>query len=395
MIVVDANGITIDTYDDLLDEIQTDFRTAFGASIATRLESVAGQLQRLITMRELQIQEQILALYQQQDPRLAEGVHQDQRYSLIGVRRRIAQYAEVLGTATGTPATSIPDGHRVSVGGYVFQTADGPYVIGGGGTIDNVKVVAEEFGPVDVSALGAWTLVDTLSGFTSFDDDSQPVEGRLLETDAEYRTRRENARYLRTHQLEGIEAAVREVQGVTYVKASHNLTTATDANGIPPHGIHVAVTGGYDDAVAEAIFYSKPAGHLTYGATGGSPVSVAVSDDGTTETITFDRLSTTDQDIWVEATLTTSTSEEAQLAELSSIATGLLVDYATANWEHGTDVLPSRLDSVLAGLSGVDAVSCEVSLDDAATDPYSTAKRSIGETTKAVLIAARVTITEN
>lgn len=400
MITLGPNGLAINTFDEVLAEVQTDFRSSiFGVSVATKLSSSMGQLQRLISLRDHQWQEKTLEVYQSINARLAEGNHLDQRNSLLGMTRLSAAYAEVLGTATGTPSTSILNETRVSVGGNVFQVADGPYVIGAGGTIGSVKVVAEEFGEINVSLLGAWTIVDSVSGFDSFDDDSQTVIGRLVETDTEYRARAEIERYRRgTGPLLAIEAAVSDVTGVTYVKAWENVDTVpVDSDGIPYHAINVVVVGGDDTEVATAIRNSMPAGHLAYG----TDVSVALSIGPDQRTISFDRV--TSIDIWITATLTTSTSEESAPADLTTVVEDALLDYTlgtvdpnTGNrsggaWEIGTDVLPVRLSGTLAEIAGHDGIAITTSLDDIV---YNGNKRAINIREQAVTARAKITVVE-
>jgi hypothetical protein len=387
----DANGLQIQTYGEILEEVQADFVSAWGSAIATRFDSAAGQLQRILALRIAQAQEKLLQLVHSFDPRLAEGTSLDQRNSLIGVIRTPATYGRVLATITGTPATSIPDGTRVSVGGYVFATSGGPYVIGGGGTVGSVLLVAQLAVPIVVSTLGAWTIVDSVSGFTSINDDSQPVFGNALETDAAYRARAEIERYRRASgPLVAIEAAVSAVEGVTYVRAEHNVDPANDpdANGIGLHEINVVVVGGDDTEVAQAIQDSGPAGHRFIGAE-----EVTLGSGANAEVVGFDRV--TEITLWIDVVATTSTSEEEQVDDLPASALAALLAYTTANWGIGSDVLPARLAGVVADLQGVDAAAVEVSIDDGAADAYSTAKRVITIRQQAVAIAARITIAED
>ncbi len=394
MISIGPSGIAIDTFDVILEETQDDFRSLIHIDIATDLKSAAGQIQRVMSTREEQQQQVALRLYQMIDPRLAEGVHADQRHSLLGVTRLPDTFAEVLATATGTPATNLPNGSRVSVGGSVFQIIDGPYVIAGGGTIE-IRLQAEVAGTLDVSALGAWTIVDVISGFTSLDDDSQPIAGRLVENDAEYRARTEIERFRRGQgPLAAIEAAVLDVQDVTSVNAVHNITTdPIDANGIPLHDINVIADGGLDAGIAQAIFDSGPAGHRYHGA-----VEVTVGSGPASEVIRFDRV--TEVTMWATVVLTTSTSEDDAPDNLETLVRDTLVDYATGTsevagrFQTGTDVLVKDLRGALAGIAGIDEIVITTSNDDGALDAYSTAKRAMNIRQRAVLIAGRVLISE-
>lgn len=391
MITFGPNGLVIDTFDQTLAEIQDDFRAAFGDAISTRPNSSAGQIQNLIALRESQWQEALLQLYQALDPRHAEGVLLDQRNALLGIDREPADEAEVLGTATGTPATNIPNGTVLSVGGFLFDVIDGPYVIGGGGTVANVRVRAQTVGPKDVTTLGAWSIVTNVPGFTGYNDTSQPNLGALVEQDAAYRVRAEIERYRRGNgPLLAIQASVSSIDAVTYVRAFHNITTdPVDANGIPYHAINVVVEGGDDADIAEAIWDAGPAGHLFFGAEG--PFEV---DDGTggTVQISFDRVEQVD--MWINLTLTTSTSEEETPDDLEALVVSTLLEFASEEWQIGTDVTTRKIAGALNDIEGIDAIACTISLDDGGTDPYSTAKRAISIRQRAVLAEARITVVE-
>ena len=337
----------------------------------------------------------------------------DQRNSLIGVTRRLKEFSEVLGTATGTASTSIPNGTKHSIAGRVFQVADGPYTIGGGGTVSGVKLVAEVAGPVDMALepylSEDWVIVDAVSGYDSFAEDSQPVIGRFTETDAEYRERAEVERYRRGQgPLLAIDAAVSEVRGVTYVRAAHNvLFDPVDSDDIPLHAINVVVKGGNDTEVAEAIFSAGPAGHQFFGRNevGDTFVSVTVGTAPASEIVAYNRV--VDTPIFLNVTLTTSTSEEDAPDDLSDLAKTTLVDYALGAldsngvrqggaWQIGSDVISSRLEAQLAGIAGVDAVLVEMSTP-LVGPPWSTAKIPISIRNQAIMPTdgSNITVSEN
>lgn len=384
-------GVAIQTFEEILAEIQEEFRVGISATLKTDLKSAAGQFMRIMATRDQQWQEKILQLYQSMDPRLAEGVHLDQRLAMLGVLRDSAASAEVLGTVTATNGTVITNGFRLSVGGYEFTVVDGPYTVVSGGELAGVRVRSTLQQEIDVSILGAWTLIDSIAGFTAFDDDEQPILGNLVESDAEYRAKAEIERFRRaSSSLGAIEANVLAVEGVTYVRAYHNINPATDPNadGIPLHYINVVVIGGEDEEIALAIQEAMPAGQGTYG----TSVSVILGTGTYAETIYFDRV--TDINIWINGTLVTSTSEEDQLDDPEAAALEALGEYTTDNWSIGADVLPSRLAAVLANLQGVDSATAETSLTGGG-GTYSSAKRSISIRQRAVYSDARTVIVES
>lgn len=394
---LDENGLSIQTFDEILDETQDEFRSRISTTIATALKSFAGQMQRILALKDQQGQERLLLHYQNLDARTAEGVHLDQRSDLSGVTRLAAQPAEVLGTATATEGTVLPNGSRVSVGGFEFAFIDGPYTVGTGGTLSNVRVRSTLLQAIDVSTLGAWTIVDAISGFTAFDDDTQPQAGRLLETDTELRARTEIERFRRaTGPLLAIDANVRAVNNVTFARAAHHVDPALGdpdpVTGIPLYAINTVVEGGDDTEVAQAIQDAGPAGSRFFG----TDVTVTLGVDTFTQDVSFDRVTAVPIDII--ATLTTSTSEETtpDTATLEAAIDAALLAFTTTTWVIGKDVLPGELEAAIfnAGILGIDAIVVTVSTDNGVLDPFSTAKRPISIRQRAGFSVTRVTVVE-
>lgn len=87
---------------------------------------------------------------------------------------------------------------------------------------------------------------------------------RASDDDADFRQAITNAGAARID-IQDITRAVRNVAGVTYAKVFVNDTDETDINGIPPHSIAVAVIGGADDEIGQAIRQNITPGISTYG----------------------------------------------------------------------------------------------------------------------------------
>jgi hypothetical protein len=84
--------------------------------------------------------------------------------------------------------------------------------------------------------------------------------------------------------LADIARSVGGIDGVSYVRIFENKSSATDVDGIPPHSLAVAVIGGEDLAIANAIRPFVAPGVNTYG---NARVDTAV--DGYCRTLTFVR----------------------------------------------------------------------------------------------------------
>lgn len=84
--------------------------------------------------------------------------------------------------------------------------------------------------------------------------------------------------------LADIVRSVAGIEGVSYVRVFENKTSATDVDAIPPHALSVAVIGGDDVAIANAIRSYVAPGVNTYG---NARVDAAV--DGYCRTLSFVR----------------------------------------------------------------------------------------------------------
>lgn len=393
-------GLEIQTYEEILEEIVVALGAALGLDAAQTqrvrdgVESSLGQIVRVEAERESVLQESLLAVYNTISW-YAEGALLDRVVGLLGVTRRAAFPSRVLGTATGTTGTLIPNGTRVQYGPAqtIWAVADGPYTIGPGGTSGDVAMVSEESAAhvvaLDpVAGFDEWVVLDTVVGFDAFGADVQPVVGDQVEQDTALRVRAGVEAFRRGQgPLKAIEAAVTEVLGVTFVRAWENTGDATDADGIRSRSINVVVEGGPDAEVVAAILASRPAGMRLHGS---DIVETVDLGSGRAVVVRADRVA--DLPIWIRVTLTTSTSEELQTPNVAAVVETRLLERAPSMFGIGADVLPLRLGAQLADLSGIDAALVELSLDGVV---WSSAKQPVSIRQRPTFAAARISALEN
>lgn len=400
---LDETGLTIETFEEILDAVVASFTTALSLTpaqayrVRSSVQSVLGNLARIHAENEQASQEVLLAVYNALSWD-AEGAQLERVVALLGVTRRPAYSSRVVGTASGTATTSIPNGTRIQYApeGTVWEVVDGPYTIGGGGTVEiAIESALEDANVVAVdpeTGFDDWLILDTVVGFSdvgSFESTAQPIIGAPIETDAALRARAGVEAYSRgLGPLAAIEAAVSQVEGVTYVRAYENTgdPASTDADGIPGRAINVVVEGGDDAEVAAAIASKRPAGILVYG----SDVSEVVTIGGHQIGIAFDRVEAVP--MWIRATVTTSTSEETASAIVTDDVEARLLEQAPDLFGIGDDVLPFRLAAALSDIPGIDAVVIELSLDGSS---WSAAKRVITIRQRATFASARISATED
>jgi hypothetical protein len=400
--VLSSTGLEIDTqavaFDARVDALATELGLTAAQRETIRRTGRNGLhvLCRLAALSDVAGQEALLGVYRSLSW-YAEGVYLERVVGLLGATRRAAQSSTVSGQAIGTAATVIPDGTRLRYNPTGSTWAvDGAAVIGGGGEV-TITIVSEseDADEVDLDPDGDfedWTILDTVTGWsdqlTPFQSVEQSVVGAPVETDAALRARAAQEAYRRGQgPLLAIEAAVAAVTGVVFVRAYENVDDATDADGIPSRSINVVVDGGAEADVVAAILASRPAGIYIHGTD-----HVVVEDLGSARTITVRYDDVAEIDLWIRATIATSTSEVEAAADIVDQCEELLLAGAEAAADIGRDVLPRRLAALLDEVDGFDSVTIELS-DDGAT--WQTSKWEISIRERPSFDAARVSVIES
>lgn len=193
-------------------------------------------------------------------------------------------------SATAEPF-SLADGETLNIridGGPIqmitFNTADFE-AIGAASAIEVARAINADItdaaaysagGKVQIESLsgGSASTVEVIGGAAStvltiaewvrgIDGDAEP--GRKVETDAEFRVRRnELLRISGSATLEAVRAHVRRVVGVSQAFVFEN-TGRDKKHDLPPNSLEVVVSGGEDEDIARAIFNHKPIGIETFG----------------------------------------------------------------------------------------------------------------------------------
>jgi uncharacterized phage protein gp47/JayE len=247
---------------------------------------------------------------------------------------------------------------------------------------------------LNVSAGDAATALGLETGVTEIGISGDFVLGQELEIDADFRVRREELlRLAGAGTVEAIRANVRAVDDVLQAYVFENDTDAVDGNGLPAHSIEAVVSGGTDEAVAEEIFLSKPAGIATYRDPGASGRTEAVVDSqGFSHTINFSR--PTDIDVYVEADIDIDATlfgggvsdtgiEEIQDAIVTLGATFII----------GQDIVINKILSAIMGVTGVTDVTA-LAVDDV-DPPVNTTNMTIAAREFALFSAVRIVININ
>lgn len=405
-LTINATGLIIQTFDEILEEIIV--AVAVGQNLTAAqtqsLRDVAtgsiNQMVRIEAERDAAFQEALVKIYNTL-AFTADGANLDRVVALLGVVRRPDTMSLISATLGGVAATVITAGSRVQYNptGSVW-TVLAEVTVGGGGTVAAV-LQAESAGAVEVGAIlpGDWTILDTIVGWTDVTTVEQTLIGTAQETDAELRERASIEAFRRGQGPQAaIRAAVTQVLGVTYVgvwESQAVLATGVDSDGIPARSINVVVEGGDSDDVADAIQVSRAGGIQLFGLPGGTLVTRVIElTNGSNITVNFNRVE--DVDMWIEYTLTTSTSEETAPPGVIATVDAIILEQAALLHGIGDDVLPWKIEGAVheQDIPGIDDVQVTLSFDNGGTDPFTRAKRAIAIRQLAVFAAIRISGTE-
>ena len=298
---VTDQGFVKKTLDDIKTEIEDDMKSEVNPQLNVLATGIVGQQIGIFSDKLREAWDVLAAVYAAQYPDSASKASLQNVGSITGTLGLPATKSTMTVTCTGVVGTDLLTGRVVSVattGDRFVSVADA--VIGGGGTVD-VEFESEEFGPISGPA-GTLTIETPVSGWATAANALDAVPGRDIESDADFRVRRDlELRAQGDATVDAIRADLLEVDLVTEVFVFENVSGETDGEGRPSKSIEAIVLGGTDQDVADALFATKGGGIETFGST-----SETVTDSqGTDHTVNFNR--PTDIDIHIAITVVTNT----------------------------------------------------------------------------------------
>jgi uncharacterized phage protein gp47/JayE len=343
-------GFVTKPFEDVLTDIQEEYKATWGAAINLAAQSNFGQLSGIDANLLADIWALLLAVYNSQYPDTASGASLDNVCSITGTVREQPAPSTVTATLTGTPSTTIPAGTVFSVtgAGTKFQT-DADVTLDGSGN-GTVACTAQETGPKACNT-GTLTVIETpVAGLSTVTNAADGVLGTDLETDAALRARREDElRATGNAAVEAIREKVLAVDSVTDCYVFENPTDAVDGNGTPAHAVEVVVAGGTDANVAAAIFASKAAGI----ATAGSTTQSVTDSQGIAHSVKFTR--PTPVNIYVVVSLVKNSLWNLSTAPQAT--KDAILAYAALKYLVGKSVVDSQLYVPVFSVPGVEDIT--------------------------------------
>lgn len=263
---ISTTGISAPSYADVLDFLQSQYKSIYGADIYLGSDSQDGQFLAVLATAINDANAAAVAIYNSFSPATGQGAALSSNVKINGIARELPTYSTVDLTITGQAYTTISNGIAQDVNGYHWNLPASVTIPSGGSIV--VTATCETVGAIAAPA-GTVTIIATPTlGWQTVTNDSAAAAGAPVESDAALRYRQSISTALPSLTvMDGIVGAVAGVAGVTRYAAYENDTGSTDANGIPAHNISMVVEGGDSMAIATAIAAKKPPGTPTYGTT--------------------------------------------------------------------------------------------------------------------------------
>jgi uncharacterized phage protein gp47/JayE len=263
---VAASGLSVPTYEEILDDNIAQFLKIFGANQYVSEDSAIYQFLSVISLKNSDCLQALVYAYNQSSPLTAIGAGLDRIVKLNGIARAAYTFSTAELTVTGTVGTTINNGEAQDQSGNLWILPT-PTVIPSAGFII-VEATCQTAGNITAEPGQINIIATPQSGWTSVTNAAAATPGNPVETDSQLRARQAISVALPSQtMLDGVIAAIAAVPGVTRYNVVENDTNAVDVNGNPPHSITAVVEGGTELAVAMAIYDQKGIGCYTNGTT--------------------------------------------------------------------------------------------------------------------------------
>lgn len=265
LIKVDAEGLHLPDYPQILDFLQTRIRQAVGVDLYLEADSIEGQLVAIFAEAAFDLQMALAKTYLSFSPLTAQGDALTRNVRINGIRRLIPSNGTVDVKITGTPGTTI-------TGGQVGDAAGNKWNLPAVVTIPApdaeiiVTATAVDEGAVRAEPGTVTKILTPTRGWISVTNESAASEGDPVESDAALRVRQAISTMIPSLSvMEGIVGAVAGLDHVTRIRGYENDTNVVQEETlIPGHTIAIVAEGGDAQEIAEAIHRKKTAGTGTY-----------------------------------------------------------------------------------------------------------------------------------
>lgn len=264
-LTITSTGVTVPQTADVLTGVLSDMDASFGGNLNTAtLATPQGYLSENITYYITQLNANIAYLMSMFDPATAEGRWQDAIGRLYFLTRNPATATVVLCTLTGQEGASVPAGSLASDGTYNY-TSLSTVTFPSGGTI-TASFACTTLGAIACPTGTLNKIAQAVSGWDAISNLADGIVGNNVENRADFEFRRQQSVASNAdNSPQSILGAVVSVANVLDCYVYENFTNAPITVGatsysVDANSIYVAVLGGTDTDVANAIWAKKSIG---------------------------------------------------------------------------------------------------------------------------------------
>lgn len=263
--VIDENGITAPTFEDILQSMIAHFQLVYGSDAYLGADSMDYQWIAILSQIVYDNNQAVIAAYFSYSPTFAQGIGLTSVCKINGISRQPPTRSTVPVTLTGQVGTVITNGAVSDQNGLTMFDLPASVTIPATGEI-TVTAVARNVGSIRADSGTINRIATAQPGWQTVTNAEAALPGIALETDATLRRRQTVSVSLPAiTPREAILGAVSQVLGAGQCKVYDNDTDMYDANGIPPHSISVVTEGGDALQIATQILYHKNVGCGTFG----------------------------------------------------------------------------------------------------------------------------------
>lgn len=274
--VINASGLTVDTYSELYTALSAGLETIYGDDINLASDSPDGQQLNLYIQALLDLSDLLVQTNAMFDPDQAIGVILDQRVAINGIQRQAGTFSVTNVTIVVSQALNLFGLDQTTEDVFtVADNAGNQWQLQSSQTLGSPGSYVMSFqslvpGAVQTVPNTITVPVTIVLGVTSINNPTvQSILGINEESDAALKVRRQQSVSLSSQgYYAGLLAALKNINGVTSAFIYENTTAVTDINGVPGHSIWVIVAGsGAASDIANAIYTKRNAGCGMFGQT--------------------------------------------------------------------------------------------------------------------------------
>lgn len=268
---IGSAGLTVPSYNDILDHYTSSARKIFGQNIYLANDSADFQLLSTVSLSASDAMKGLQLSYNSFDASTVVDTAQDQLYRINGIARKKPTHSICPVVLTGTPGTVLTNAKVRDQAGY-FWSLPSPVTILASATPTAVIATCDTVGAIS-AAPGTITIKATPTyGWESITNYEAAVVGFPVETNSQFRARQTKSTALASiSPVNSIEAVIAQLAGVARSIVYENPTGSplTDPNGfgLPAHSITAVVEGGDLNEIATAIWTKKTPGTRSNGST--------------------------------------------------------------------------------------------------------------------------------